>query len=170
MTQIYIAPLTSISSEEFDLFLWQFIQRRPLNKIKLCNKLETQWSNAIKNRALLSDSYSITLPSVRHLRKYLPMKKQGLYAIYAKFKSGASPICFYAGISPKKRIYERIAQHLYGDVRKNYGVAFKQLKKALEIVICYGIIKLAKEKANRHLMLLEDCMTVLLRPCFLVRR
>jgi hypothetical protein len=166
MTQIYIAPETAISADEFDCFPRQFVQRKPLDEIKLCAFLFEQWNQHVINRRNLA-SYAVTLPSTKHLRKYLPKKKQGLYAIYAKFKSRASPKCFYVGISPKKRIYERVAQYLYGDIRKKYCIAFKQLKKALEIVICYGTTQLAKEKANRHLMLLEDCMTVLSRPSFL---
>lgn len=170
LTAIYVAPATSISEREFAVFIRQYSKRVPLHEIKLCSRLTSEWAENVERTASLPNRYEVPLPTSRHLRKYVPPGKQGLYAMYVRFNPRATFKCFYVGMSEFDTHY-RLALHLHKDIAEPYTPGFGQLKQATDIVICHSITQLAESGGNTtrsRLRLLEECMTVLLRPSFLV--
>jgi hypothetical protein len=119
--------------------------------------------------------YDIELPSAKYLREYMgPEKLGGVYCIYARHKNMASSECFYVGVA-QSCIYDQLNQHLCGDIRDKgrYGPgkqkAYTWFSEPVEVVICYAVIQHGNnEKSKSRLELLEDCLTVMLRPKYLI--
>ena len=166
-TTIYVAQDTAISQCEFKKFFKQYSQHTTLDKIDLCRRLNTDWSQHRDSpKRVPNTPYTVNLPTGEGLRERILRKDKGVYAIFAKHNSEKKLTCFYVGIS-EKDVCQRLVIHLREDIKKNYRNAFKSLKRASEILICYGTINSAKSKSQ--LELLERCMTVKLRPDFLLQ-
>jgi hypothetical protein len=165
---IHISKNSPIKTKEFDNFLSEFSKGKPLNSIKLCNRIKNDW--IVTNNREWAKVYLSELPSGTGLRKNIPAKL-GIYAIYGRHPSNKKDgiKCFYVGVSSNENggISQRIIQHLHGDIVKNYGSCFTWLKECTEVYIFYSTLDYPTNNIMRKLEILESCLNICLRPKFI---
>jgi hypothetical protein len=136
----------------------------------LCNRIKSEWWKFVDQRNFfepieLEEYDGTSLPPDN------PPQHPGIYGIFAHLETSAFPLCFYVGISTTD-VRARLRNHLGIDIRENYRSSFRCLGESDEIFICSSTVPdLGLEERNRNrqkLALLEYCLTVLLRPRFLL--
>lgn len=159
----------NISSKEFHEFLTEFKNIKKL-KFSICEKLKDEWLNFVEEAPdKFQDNPNVSLPNPKCLPKGNPKSMGGIYGIFVKIPYSRKPECFYVGVS-RRDVRGRIRTHLGEDIRENYMHVFKELEKCSEVFICcaYTPSTPSRIKRKAELELLELCLSVQLRPRFLV--
>lgn len=167
MANIYVFESQKITEEEFDIFLEQFARGEQTDSLTLSQRLKKEWWMFVDSRKSKESVMNVKLPFANCLKK--DPKEPGIYAIFGKHPNSIFPQCFYTGISDSN-VRSRISHHLTVDIRINYRNKFHWIKECTDVFLCYAPI--LKPNSEEGLMLklelLEHCLTVELRPWFLI--
>lgn|GEM_PF-3443184 len=165
--KIYVKENTSLTLQEFRVFLEQFARGEKLDSL-LCNRIKSDWWNFVDQRSFFKPIKTEQLSGKCISPEMIP-SQPGVYGIFIHHVTSDFPLCFYVGISTID-VRSRIKTHLGTDIKKNYRSAFGSLVNADEIFICSSTVPdLGGNNSNRQeLELLEHCLTVILRPRFLL--
>lgn len=163
MTNIFVGADLPISSASFQKFMDDFSCRVPLASISLIQQITNHW---LINRPPIS-SVTDTLPSAA-FQKLVP-NTSGVYAFFVKCPTLSSDkwFCYYVGMADQSSIRDRMVMHLRNDIRKDYRGCFHQLSECTDVYICTATVP-ATNQFKEKLVLLEQCLTVELRPVFLL--
>ena len=168
MKRLFVKENTKITSQEFRGFLEQFARGETLESLSLCKRIKSEWWQFVDQRSFFEPK-KIEKLSGNSLPPLNPPSEPGIYGIFACLKTSDFPLCFYVGISTTD-IRSRLRTHLGTDIKNNYRSSFRCLEESDEIFMCSSSVP-ESEKKNRtrqELELLEHCLTVLLRPRFLL--
>lgn len=167
MANIYVFESNKITEEEFDIFLEQFARGEPTGSLTLSQRLKNEWWKFVDSRKTNEIVMNVELPYSKCLEK--DPKEPGIYGIFGKHPNSIFPQCFYAGISVSD-VRNRVSHHLTIDVKINYRNNYHWIKECSDIFLCYApMLKSNNEKGLKlKLELLEHCLTVELRPWFII--
>lgn len=153
-------------TKEFERFIRQFCNMRKLSVIDLLSKKLYKLA-ARRPEQVDGNNLPRGKPSTGH---------SGVYAIFVRHRRNTPLKCFYVGMS-NSDIRGRIRTHITIDVEKKYGQShgnnFADLKKCNRVIVCWVIVNLnglaeSKKTKQRLLELLESCLSVSLRPQFMI--
>jgi hypothetical protein len=168
MKKLFVKKNEEISLKDFRSFIDQYAKGDSLDSLSLCNEINSKWRLFVCGEDF-PDQIELSIFDGKSLPKGHPPSQPGVYGIFARCTSTDYPFCFYVGISTTD-IRSRLRTHLGKDIIRNYRSIFKCIERYDDIFICSSTLPdLEKKNTNRQkLELLEHCLTVLLRPRFLI--
>ena len=162
MARIYSGEVIPITQDEFNDFIDQYLHPNLNIKNDLVRHVKHEWIHQVHSYKT-TDYVDIELPTTkgRIITRY--PDGAGAYAIFVRHPNDCPDIwvCFYVGISEKRNICGRVAQHHSDDAKLQSS--YKWLAECSDTFSCFLRIENALP-SKKKLELLEFCLNGEFRP------